>query len=161
MDTTVQAGADASVTAATELDAELRTALFDAVSSREGEWTGEAGTTTFKVSSMGSVVRELMFPGQEFEMTNMYSLDGNGMTMTHDCGNGNQPHMRAVAVEDGRIAFAPAGVSDIDETDASYMGSMTLVIVDEDHFEQHWTGITLDGAEDPDHSMVFAFERVR
>ncbi len=44
-----------------------------------------------------------MYPGMEHEMTNMYTLDGNTLVMTHYCAGGNQPRMRATGVENGRV----------------------------------------------------------
>jgi len=143
-----------------EIDHEARTALLEAVKGLEGEWIGEQGPTEFHVSSGGSAVRELMFPGEPHEMTNMYTLDGNGLSMTHYCGAGNQPRMRATSIREGRIAFESTGVSDLDASDGAYMGAMTLVIVDANNIEQHWTGRTVDGELAEDHSMVFRYARV-
>lgn len=141
-----------------EADDAVRAPLLDAVKALEGRWhvAGDAGagTTVFEVTSNGSAVRETMFAGEEHEMTNMYTLDGNGLHMTHYCAMGNQPHMRATAVENGRIEFHPAGVSDLEAADETYMGQMTLVIVDADHIEQHWKGF---GAEP--HETVISLER--
>lgn len=150
-----------SVAAVETHDEVLRAELLDAVKSLSGEWESDGGSSVFQVSSAGSAVRQLMFPGEEFEMTNMYTLDGNGLLMTHYCGAGNQPHMRATSIEADRLVFEKAGVSDLDSGDASYMGAMTLVFLDDDHYEEHWSGITLDGAEDPAHSMVFTYTRVK
>ena len=74
------------------------------------------GIVEFRVSSNGSAVRELMYPGTEHEMTNMYTLEGNTLVMTHYCAGGNQPHMRASKFENGRLAFEPDGVSDLADT---------------------------------------------
>lgn len=150
-----------TMTPQVELNESARAALLGAVKALEGNWVGDQGLTEFSVSSGGSAVRELMFPGLPHEMTNMYTLDGNGLAMTHYCGAGNQPHMRATSIEDGRIEFEASGVSDLDATDGAYMGAMTLVIVDADHFEQHWTGMTMDGEVADDHAMVFQFARAR
>jgi hypothetical protein len=74
----------------TDIDEEQREALFAPVRGLEGHWVMDSdeypGEFTFTVSSNGSVVREIMFPGTENEMTNMYSLDGNSLIMTHVAG---------------------------------------------------------------------------
>jgi len=144
-------------------DEAVRAPLFDAVKSLEGRWegTGEDGMQLvheFQVTSNGSVVRELMFPGTPHEMTNMYALDGNSLAMTHYCAAGNQPRMRASAKEGNRIAFHAAGVEDLKSKDDLYMGAMTLVFVDADHIEQHWTAWR--GGK-VDHSPAFELHRVR
>lgn len=132
-------------------DPSIRTPLLAAMKGLAGTWEVEGemgpGSFGFSVTSMGSAVREVMFVGLPHEMTNLYTLDGNTLHMTHYCGAGNQPHMRATEVADGRIEFAPAGVSDRKASDTTYMGRMTLVIVDEDHVEEHWHGVG-EGAHD-------------
>ena len=133
------------------------------VAALEGRWTGVApdgstGVTEFVVSSSGSAVREIMMPGTENEMTNMYTLDGNALVMTHYCAGGNQPHMRASAIEGNRIVFEPTGVSDLKSEDEVYMGSMTLVIKDADTIEQHWSSYCA-GIRDDSHDMVFEMKR--
>ena len=148
-----------------EADEALRKPLFDAVASLAGRWEGDRGgdqkyVVEFSVSSGGSAVREVMNPGDPHEMTNMYTLDGNSLVMTHYCAGGNQPHMRAHAVEGGALVFEADGVSDLNPGESSYMGALELVFVDEDTLEQHWTSMTPDGKPNPDHSMVFRLERV-
>lgn len=145
------------------VDAARREALFSVVSALEGEWKGEAadgqpGVSTFEVTSNGSAVRETMLPGTPYEMTNMYTLDGNALVMTHYCAGGNQPTMRAESFADGRCEFRFEGVRDLKAEDEVYMGEMTLVIVDEDTIEQHWRA--LKGGE-LDHDMVIKMARVK
>ena len=143
-------------------DASVRAPLWDAFSSLEGRWISRTpygeGEHVFEVSSAGSVVREIMSPGTESEMTNMYSLSGNGVAMTHYCGAGNQPYMRAAGMEDNRMAFESVSVGDFKDPSGHYMGAMTLVFVDEDHVEQHWMSIT---GETEEQMGVFALERVK
>ncbi len=154
------AGARPALVAA---DPAVRGPLLSAVSSLEGRWQGagpygEPGTTVFAVSSAGTAVRELMLVGSEHEMTNMYTLDGNELVLTHYCAGGNQPRMRAGAVENGRLVFRSDGVADLKQADEVYMGELTLVRVDDDHLEQHWRAFK---AGELDHEMVIALERAR
>src|SRR4051794_18765367 len=77
-----------------------KAALIDRVKSLAGTWEmvrhdGTKDTVVYQVSSNGSAVREVMFPGSKQEMTNMYTMDGSDLLMTHYCAMGNQPHMRA------------------------------------------------------------------
>ena len=131
-----------------DVDTAQRDALFGSVSALEGNWRvesgGPAGAIEFRITSGGSVVCETMFPGTDSEMTNMYSLDGNSLVMTHYCAIGNQPHMRATAIEGNQLVFAADGVSDLKASDDHYMGAMTLVIIDEDTIEQRWIGYSLE-----------------
>jgi len=147
-----------------DADPAQREALFAAVSALEGKWQGESegaegppSYTVFEVTSGGSAVRELMLPGTENEMTNMYTLDGNELVMVHYCAGGNQPVMRADSFEDGRLVFRSAGVQDLKAADEVYMGAMTLVVVDENTVEQQW--VALKGGE-LEHEMKIKLKRV-
>lgn len=146
-----------------EADSSSREPLFDAVSDLVGRWEGEGDdgmqlVHEIAVTSNGSVVREVMFPGGPHEMTNMYSLDGNSLVMTHYCAGGNQPRMRATSVNGNQLVFASEGVSDLKADDEIYMGAMTLVRVDKDTMEQHWKAFRQD---EVDHEAVFRLKRVR
>jgi len=156
-----------TVTAAT---AAQQAALLDRVKALSGTWemVDEKGVTqtasVFTVTSNGSAVREVMFPGTQSEMTNMYTMDGADLVVTHYCAVGNQPHMRAKAGERGgqadRIALKFDGVSNRTALDQLYMGEMTLVFVDVDHIRQEWRAFTGNGALS-DHSPAFELTRKR
>ena len=149
--------------AVVDADPARREQLFAPLRALEGRWRGTDPSGAEKVweyraTSNGSAVREVMFPGDDHEMTNMYSLDGNSVVMVHYCAMGNQPKMRATRLEDGRLAFASEGVQDLQEPDGVYMGEMTLELVDDDHVRQHWKAFRGDAL---DHETTFALERIR
>ncbi len=144
-------------------DPGLRALLFEDLTALEGSWdstgpTEEPVTTTFEVTSAGTVVRERMMAGTDHEMTNMYSLDGNSLVMTHYCAGGNQPRMRAHALENGEVAFRFDHVNDLKSIDEVFMGKMTLRYIDEDHIEQHWKALRRG---EVDHEMVITLKRQR
>ena len=122
-----------------------RTLLLDRVKTLEGAWEsvddkGQAHVaTTFKVSSAGSVVREVMLPGTDEEMTNIYHMDGPTLIMTHYCAMGNQPRMRASAGDGKVIALKFDSVTNLASSGQEYMGDMTLTIKDRDHITEEWT----------------------
>ncbi len=148
--------AEVSHSAADGVGERIRAKLFDPVKALEGTWTTSDGTkTVFHVTSYGTVVRETMYPGKSNEMTNMYTLDGKSLLMTHYCAMGNQPRMKADALTNNRLVFKPAGVTDFDAGEA-YMSAMTLVFVNKDHIEQRWTAIAPDGNKS---EIVFSFKR--
>lgn len=143
-------------------DPARRYSLLSTLSALEGRWKttephGQAQSTEFTVTSAGSAVREVMMPGEESEMVNMYALDGDALVLTHYCAGGNQPRMRATSVEHGRMSFVADGVADLKSEDEVYMGAMTLVIVDRENIEQHWRALR-GGALD--HEMVIKLTRV-
>lgn len=128
--------------------------------SLEGTWEGQspdgAFEVTFKTTAQGSAVHETMMPGTDLEMVNLYTVHGDGVNMTHYCAAGNQPHMRATSIAGGSMVFSPTGVSGLEDVDEHYMAGMTLVIIDENHIEQHWTG---GGQEADSPPMIFALTR--
>jgi hypothetical protein len=147
------------VTPATQAE---QAALIDQVKGLAGTWKGDSphgeGTVTFTVSSNGSSVREIMFPGQPHEMTNMYHMDGGTLVMTHYCAGGNQPRMRASAGKAGEIDMRYDGVTNLQPDTDHFMGGMKLVIVDTDHIREEWKMVK-DGkvADGP----VFELTRVK
>lgn len=147
------------------VDQQHRKELFQLVSALEGTWScadsqGNLSTTRFDVTSGGSVVRETMFPGTPHEMTNMYALDGNALVMTHYCAGGNQPSMRARAMEGNALDFDFESVRDLGGPDETYMGAMTMVFNADGTVEERWSGLK-DGQVDPAHGMVFKLKRQR
>lgn len=131
----------------TERDEATREHLFATLERLEGAWEMEDAEggheyIVFDVTAAGSVVREIMFPGQQHEMMNTYSLDGNTLMMTHYCGGGNQPRMRARELDDGSLAFEAFAVTDLPAAEATWMDSMTLVFIDDDTIEERWTART-------------------
>lgn len=145
-----------------------RTALFQKVAALEGTWHNSAPpadaaasqtASVFKVSSNGSIVREVMFPGTEHEMTNVYHMDGPDLVLTHYCAMGNQPSLRAHAGRDANaLEFQLDGISNLRAQDELYMGSLRLVFVDPTHIRQEWTSYK-DGKVD--HSAAFELTKVK
>jgi hypothetical protein len=122
-------------------------AEFDTLKSLAGEWTmkDEKGNdmlaSVFTVSSNGSVVREVMFPGAPSEMTNMYHLDGDSIVMTHYCAMGNQPRMRCTNPKGNTFEFVGYDCTNLTSSDIEYMASMTLTIDDPNHVHQNWSSM--------------------
>ena len=142
-----------------------RAALLDQIKSLEGTWTmlDENGQTitasVFTVSSNGSVVREIMFPGQPHEMTNVYHMDGPTMVVTHYCAVGNQPRMRALPGDTpGVIVFEFDSVTNMTKPDEHRMGGLVLTMKDADHVVASWTSYAGDKTEG---SVEFELTRAR
>lgn len=129
--------------------------MLGALKQLEGEWemadeNGQAQLAcVYKVSSAGSVVREIMFPGHPHEMTNLYHMDGGKLVVTHYCAAGNFPRMAASGVErsaEGDVLdFRFDGVSNLREEHEGYMGGLTLTIHDANHIRQDWTHFDREG----------------
>ncbi len=148
--------------AVTPASTDQKAALLDRVKSLAGTWEskspdGAASTHIFQVTSNGTTVREIMLPGTPHEMTNMYTMDGSQLLMTHYCAMGNQPHMKAAASTGNSIAFKSTGVSNLTAPDQMYMGEMTIEFVDANHIKQHWQ--SLQNGKPGDHDMTFELTR--
>lgn len=156
---TPQASTSSSTSSA---GSERSSATFDRIKSLAGTWetvnsNGEVSTCVYEVSSAGSVVREIMFPGTQHEMTNMYTMDGSDVVVTHYCAIGNQPRMRAVGADADRIPFKSVGVNNLAGPDQMYMGELTLVFIDPNHIRQEWR--TFKGGTLADHDTTFTLTR--
>jgi hypothetical protein len=156
-------GGPSSVKVASPAAASDRAALIDRVKTLAGTWesTGPDGTavaSVFTVGSGGSAVREVMMPGTPQEMTNMYTMDGPTMVMTHYCAMGNQPHMRAHAGSDPKvIRLESDGVSGLKSAEEEYMGAVTLTFVDADHLKADWQ--QFQGGKTAGEPMTFTMTR--
>lgn len=132
-----------------------------------GEWSkpaesdSPASTIVYSVTSGGSAVREIMFPGTGYEMTNVYHLDGKSVVCTHYCAMGNQPRMRAESLSgDGKsIVFAFDSVTNLSKPDEHYMGGLRLDMPDNDHLTQTWT--SLEKGKPIEQPTVFKFTRTK
>lgn len=144
--------------------AQERAATLDQVKALEGTWVGkdekgvEEVKAVFTVGAAGSAVREVMFPGTAHEMTNMYTMDGGQLLMTHYCAMANQPHLRSVKSSPGRIELVADSVSNFTSADEMYMGKLTLVMPDKDTLIEEW-GSMKDGKPVEDHMPQFAWKR--
>lgn len=118
--------------------------LFEPVSKLAGDWymKDEKGqehlVMQFRVTSGGTAVREIMFPGQGHEMTNMYHRDGGDLVVTHYCAAGNQPRMRARGLHDGKMEFKFDSITNKMTSDEEYMGEMTLNFTGPNTVVEEW-----------------------
>lgn len=151
----------------TPASADRDTEMFARIAALEGEWepaADDAGmpyTAVFAVSSAGSVVREIMFPGHPHEMTNLYHMDGGDLVLTHYCAAGNQPRMVARSAREtaeGTVfEFDFDTVSNLRPEHDHYMGNMTLTLLRDGTIRQDWRSYGRDGKlTEP---MVFALRR--
>ena len=119
---------------------------LEALKKLEGSWkqTAKDGTVThlnITVISSGTAVLEQM-SGKErskIAMASVYHLDGDQLVMTHYCGQGNQPRMRAKTIEPNKIRFEAYEVLNLKSPNASHMASVVFTFKDNDHLTQEWT----------------------
>ena len=132
-----------------------------------GTWSGKAThgdapahdfTTTWRVTGGGSAVVETMGPGTPHEMVTVYHLDGDDLVLTHYCGAGNQPSMRALPSKDPSvIAFDFVRGSNMKPGDM-HMHSARIVLAGQDRLESEW--VSWAGGK-PAGSVRFSLARQR
>jgi hypothetical protein len=114
-----------------------------------GEWVGKMtedgkdwhdATVKYTVTSAGSAVVETLGPGTEHEMVTIIHQDGKNLGLTHFCGIGNQPRMKAQVKGDSNVfEFEFTGASNMDSPNDFHMHSVTYTIVDKDTLKAVWT----------------------
>jgi hypothetical protein len=123
-------------------------AAFDKLKALAGDWyataeamPGERADHRIRVSAGGSVVMETMMAGTDYEMINMYHLDGDDLVLTHYCAGGNQPTMRldrtkATATE---LPFVFTGGTNLDPATDQHIHDTVITLRDDGSVVANWT----------------------
>lgn len=126
---------------------------FEQLKSLSGNWEGKTskGETTevrYKVTGNGSAVMSEIF-GHHDDMITMFHLDGNEkLLMTHYCGAGNQPRMKATTSADGKtITFDFLDATNLDSKQPGHMHRLVIGLIDENHHTEEWTFAAANGGE--------------
>jgi hypothetical protein len=119
---------------------------FDRMRTLVGEWEGKNSRggmvrVSYALTSGDSALMETITPERESAMVTMYHLDGDRLMMTHYCGAGNQPRMRAgQAAPDAReIAFTFLDITNLPISGAGHMAGLTVTWQSKDRITQVWT----------------------
>ncbi len=92
-------------------------AAFSRLKDLAGRWEGRVTKgghgdhknviVEYRVTSGGSAVEELLFPGTPHEMVSVYHFSGDALVMTHYCALGNQPTMalKNVSADGSTLSF--------------------------------------------------------
>jgi hypothetical protein len=123
---------------------------FETIKSLAGSWEGKTSqgqpvSVSYRVTSGGSAVMSEI-QGQE-DMITMFHMDGDRLLMTHYCGAGNQPRMKASASADGKsISFEMIDATNLASPSAGHMHKAVFTVVDANHHTEDWYFIQ-DGKE--------------
>ena len=113
---------------------------FDRMKSLAGEWeatTSEGKTrVVYQVISNGTALMETIV---NENMVTIYHPDGGATLMTHYCGVGNQPRMRAQASAGNTITFKFVDVANLKGRAEGYMTGLVIKFVDANHVTEEWT----------------------
>ncbi len=123
-------------------------AAFQKLKGLAGTWSGPVGTASgpkgrisYEVISGGSVVMEVLFPGEPHEMRSMYHLDKGDLIMTHYCSGGTQPHMRLskTASTPEKLVFDFDGGTNFDVDKDSFIHNGEIRFLPDGRLEASWT----------------------
>jgi hypothetical protein len=132
--------------------------------SMAGEWKGTSPDgkpvkLITKVASGGSAVVEQM--DMHGDMITVYHADGPDLMLTHFCGIGNQPRMRAAApsADAKSLDFKFVDATNLpDPPKQPHIHDLKITFVDDDHITQEWIFYKDGKAAD---TAKFSFERVK
>jgi hypothetical protein len=106
------------------------------------EWTGArtdkgAMNATYYVTGNNSAVVENLTTGGTPSMTSVYHLDGADLRMTHYCGVGNQPRLKADRIDTakGTVNFSFVDATNLSSPDAAHVHGLEMHFVDDDHLK--------------------------
>ncbi len=115
----------------------------------EGEWTlldkdgvdtGVVGAV-FSRTANGSALSEVMMPGQDHEMLNVYHPDGDRVLMTHYCAAGCQPRLEIVPTGEDRLELRFDSITNLPSEDAMHMHQGEYRLHGPDRITTYWYGM--------------------
>jgi hypothetical protein len=129
-----------------------------------GTWQGNAQmggktvpvTITYVSTAGGSAIVEHLFPGTPHEMMSVYTVEGDGVAMTHYCALGNHPKMTLKKSDAHSLSFEASGANGLRSPSELHMHAMTVSWTDGDHIRETWTSFA-DGQ--PKEEKVFELAR--
>jgi len=118
---------------------------FDVLKTLDGTWEGKNNQgqslkVSFRETAGGSaLLSEIHGQGPE-NMISMIHMDGDRLLMTHYCGAGNQPRMKAALSPDGKtVTFTFVDATNLASSDAGHMDHVVFSMPDADHHTEEWT----------------------
>lgn len=118
---------------------------FAQIKTLDGSWEGKTGEgkpvkVSFRDTGGGtSVMSEIMGMGHE-DMVTMFYPDGDKLMLTHYCGAGNQPRMKASVSPDGKLlTFDFVDATNLANLEDGHMNRVVFAMVDANHHTEEWT----------------------
>lgn len=102
------------------------------------EWSGgRTGTgeysAVYSLTGNGSAVAESLIAEGVSTMTSVYHTDGADLRMTHFCGAGNQPRLKATLIDESKKVVHFKMVDITGRTDHGNVDEVELRFLDENH----------------------------
>lgn len=121
-------------------------AMFARIKTLVGNWQGQAKwtgartdsyamTAQYALTGYGSAVMEHWGDAANPAMSSVYHLDGPDLRMTHYCGTGHQPRLRATHIDEKQntIIFSLVDVTNAVKPDAPFVQGAELRFHEKDH----------------------------
>ena len=118
-------------------------AAFERLKSLVGTWetvekgSQRPGVATYTLTGGGKVLIEMMGG-----MATAYHFDKGTLMMTHYCGAGNQPRMRAKTINGRHIAFEMFDITNHPSADSYYSSALDVRFADDGTVELAYRGMT-------------------
>jgi hypothetical protein len=137
---------------------------FKVLQSLVGDWVevdaqgkpGNKVVSSFALTSGGTAIREVLFPGGDHEMITMYSLDGENLVLAHYCVLGNTPRYRARLENEKQLVYECQGGANIASENDRHMHRGSVIILGPDRIQTEWLQL-----ENGKQSLKVSFDLVR
>lgn len=121
---------------------------FEQMKQLVGIWEGtmdmgkgqEKITASYKLTSGGSAIVEMVFEGTPKEMMTVYHDDSNQtLQMTHYCMLGNQPTMTLTSMKNNQLQFSLSSDADVEVAKERHMHAAAITFDGPTTMTQRWT----------------------
>jgi hypothetical protein len=133
-------------TAAFGADSNLAKPAFKKLMQLQGEWGGSDADgkpvhSSFKSVVAGTTVMETLSPSGMEEMLSLYTVDGDGIQVSHYCPTNNQPRMRAVptSADPQELDFHFTGAGNLPDVSVGHQHRLVIHFEDANHITETWT----------------------
>lgn len=138
---------------------------FDQLTSLVGQWRtpydfGDHAKASYRLVSGGFALLETFenVGPMKLDMISVYDRDDPNLMMTHFCVLGNQVRLHAKEVDSpNRITFEFDDVTNSKQFGSAHITKLVIEFVDNNHFNQEWTWVTLDGKVD---TVRYRYQRI-
>ena len=149
-------------TGAFAADANLAKPAFKKLMQLQGEWAGNDADgkpvhSSFKPVVSDTTLMETLSPSGMEEMLSLYTVDGDGIQVSHFCPTNNQPRMRAVptSADPQELDFHFTGAGNLADVSVGHQHRLVIHFEDANHITETWTW------HHGDHDMPMVFTLTR
>ncbi len=120
---------------------------FASIKALAGTWegknqTGDSVQVLYKLTAADSAIMSDITTnkaGHNYDMTTMFTMDGDRPLMTHYCSAGNQPRMQASLSPDGKtLTFDFVDATNLTASHPGHMQRVIFTFVDANHHIEEW-----------------------